>query len=150
MKDYMKEAFLEAEKGVQLKDGGPFGAVVVDPNGKIIGTGHNQVLTQHDPTAHAEITAIRAACQSLHTHDLSGCTLYTLCEPCPMCLSAIIWSNIKDVFYACDRFDAASIGFRDDAIYHYLDGTRTDLLRITPMDKTEYLTMFLHYDGSLY
>lgn len=150
MKDYMKEAYLEAQKGVQLKDGGPFGAVVVDQQGNIIGLGHNQVLTHHDPTAHAEITAIREACQTLHTHDLSGCILYTLCEPCPMCLSAIIWSNIKEVYFACDRKDAAAIGFRDDAIYEYLDGTRQDLLRITAMDKSEYRTLFFNYDGERY
>lgn len=99
--------------------GGPFGACIVK-DGKIIGKGINQVIKNNDPTAHAEIIAIRNACKKLETHDLTGCTLYTSCYPCPMCLSAIIWANIKKVYYGNTKEDAANIGFRDDYIYDYI------------------------------
>ena len=100
-------------------EGGPFGCVIVKDN-QIISTGHNSVILSKDPTAHAEVNAIRQACQKLGTHSLEGCSIYTSAEPCPMCLSAIIWANIKDVYYACTKEDAAEIGFRDDIIYSYL------------------------------
>ena len=96
MNKYMKLANDLATSNLLTNDGGPFGAVIVK-NNKIIGKGKNQVLKKNDPTAHAEIMAIRNACQNLKTHDLSGCVLYTTCYPCPMCISAIIWSNIKTV-----------------------------------------------------
>ena len=102
------------------KDGGPFGAVIVDKKGKIISKAKNMVICKHDPTAHAEINAIRTACKKLKTHDLTGFVLYTSCYPCPMCLSAIIWSNIKTVYYGNTKEDADKIGFRDDKIYDYL------------------------------
>jgi tRNA(Arg) A34 adenosine deaminase TadA len=96
--------------------GGPFGAVVVR-KGKIVGRGSNQVTSANDPTAHAEIVAIRAACQRLKTFQLDECELYTSCEPCPMCLSAIYWARLANVFYGNTRKDAARIDFDDDFIY---------------------------------
>lgn len=94
MNTFMELAKKNAEIGVSKNEGGPFGAVIVDENNNIIATGNNKVLLQNDPTAHAEIVSIRAACKKLNTYDLTGMTIYTSCEPCPMCLSAIIWSNI--------------------------------------------------------
>ena len=96
--------------------GGPFGAVVVR-DGEVIGRGVNQVTTRHDPTAHAEVQAIRAACDSLGTHELAGCTLYASCEPCPMCLGAILWARVGRLVYAASREDAAAAGF-DDSLFH--------------------------------
>ena len=122
MNEYMKKAKENAEKGIVNKEGGPFGAVIIDEKGKIIANGNNKVLKNNDPTAHAEIVAIREACKNLNTNDLSNCTMYTSCEPCPMCLSAIIWANIKNVYYACSKKDAAEIGFRDDEIYEFIKG----------------------------
>ncbi|MDO5556227.1 MAG: nucleoside deaminase [Clostridia bacterium] len=115
---FMKKAFECAEQNSSLdfQEGGPFGAVVVQ-NENIIGSGRNKVLVNHDPTAHAEIQAIRNACINLGSHDLSGCIMYTSCFPCPMCLSAIMWANISIVYYGNTRKDADKIGFRDDAFY---------------------------------
>jgi guanine deaminase len=96
--------------------GGPFGAVVVK-DGQVIAEGFNQVVSTNDPTAHAEVTAIRAACRKLGTFSLAGCELYTSCEPCPMCLAAIYWSRISRIYYANTRDDAAQIGFDDELFY---------------------------------
>lgn len=131
MNTFMELAKKNAEIGVSKNEGGPFGAVIVDENNNIIATGNNKVLLQNDPTAHAEIVSIRAACKKLNTYDLTGMTIYTSCEPCPMCLSAIIWSNISTVYFACTKNDAANIGFRDDAIYEYLKGSNKSLLNLT-------------------
>jgi len=95
----------------------PFGCVIVDRDGKIVGEGHNHVVLDNDPTAHGEVVAIRNACKNLGTFDLSGCILYTSCEPCPMCLNACKWANIAEVYYAADRYDAENIGFRDRVFY---------------------------------
>lgn len=119
MNEYMKIAKDLAADNLQTNAGGPFGACVVK-NGKIIGKGSNNVLLKNDPTAHAEIMAIRDACQNLNSYDLSNCELYTSCYPCPMCLSAIIWSNIKMVYYGNTKEDADNIGFRDEFIYDYI------------------------------
>ena len=119
MNEYMKIAKDLAADNLNTNAGGPFGACVVK-NGKIIGKGSNNVLLKNDPTAHAEIMAIRDACQNLNSYDLSNCELYTSCYPCPMCLSAIIWSNIKMVYYGNTKEDADSIGFRDEFIYDYI------------------------------
>ena len=97
MHEFMLKAVAEAEKNIISKDGGPFGAVIVK-DGVIVGTGHNEVLKNNDPTCHAEMQAIRDACRNLKTFDLTGCELYTSCYPCPMCLSATIWANIKKVY----------------------------------------------------
>ena len=113
----MKRACHLANENVLL-GGGPFGCIITDNNGFIIGEGTNQVTLKNDPTLHAEIVAIRDACKKLKTFNLSGCTLYTSCEPCPMCLSAIYWSRINKVFYGNTRDDAKAIGFDDDFIYN--------------------------------
>lgn len=119
MNKYMKIAKELSEDNLKTNVGGPFGACVVK-DGKIIGEGSNHVLSNNDPTAHAEIMAIRDACKNMNTYDLSNCELFTSCFPCPMCLSAIIWANIKKVYYGNTKEDAAKIGFRDDCIYEYI------------------------------
>src|SRR4030095_1113397 len=116
-KKFMLEAIRLSSDGMNLDIGGPFGCVIVR-NNEIIGRGNNQVTSTNDPTAHAEVTAIRNACRQLNTFQLEDCELYTSCEPCPMCLGAIYWSKIKKIYYACTRTDAASIGFSDDFIYN--------------------------------
>ena len=100
--------------------GGPFGAIVVK-NGEIIGRGNNAVTTTNDPTAHAEVMAIREACANLNTFQLDGCEIYTSCEPCPMCLGAIYWARTSKLYYACSKSDAAAAGFDDDFIYKEID-----------------------------
>lgn len=148
MNKYMKIANEFAKHGANCGEGGPFGAVIVDKEGKIIAQGNNMVLKNNDPTAHAEITVIRDACKKLGTYDLSGYILYTSCEPCPMCLSAIIWSNIKEVYYACTRNDAGNIGFRDDVIYDYLEGKKKDLISLKQIDREECMGLFEIYKKS--
>ncbi len=113
---FMHEAVLLSEKGINKNDGGPFGCVVVKDN-KIIGRGNNKVTSTNDPTAHAEIIAIRKACKTLETFQLEGCEIYTSCEPCPMCLGAIYWARPDVIYFANSRQDAAEIGFDDSMIY---------------------------------
>lgn len=113
---YMQRAIELSKKNVVANQGGPFGAVVV-LNGQIIGEGVNSVTTNNDPTAHAEVEAIRQACKKLGQFDLSGAVIFTSCEPCPMCLSAIYWARLDKIFYANNRADAAQIQFDDDLIY---------------------------------
>ena len=134
--EFMALAAQEADSNLQTNEGGPFGAVVIK-DGEIIGRGHNRVLINHDPTCHAEIEAIRDACRNLNTHDLTGCTLYTSCYPCPMCLSAIIWANIKKIYYGNTAKDAADIGFRDDFIYKFIENNCKDgkVLELTQNDR---------------
>lgn len=115
---WMDEAIALARAGMRIH-GGPFGAVIV-ADGKLVGRGCNQVTRLLDPTAHAEITAIRDACQALQRFDLRGCVLYSSCEPCPMCLAAIYWARLDRVYYASTRADAAGIGFDDDFIYQQI------------------------------
>ena len=103
----------------QNPEGGPFGAVICK-DGKVIAAGCNHVLINNDPSAHAEVFTIREACRNLGTWDLSGCTLYTSCEPCPMCLMTAKWANISQIYFAATRKDAAAIGFRDDDLYNLL------------------------------
>jgi guanine deaminase len=112
----MKEAISLARSSVHDQGGGPFGAVIVCQD-KIVGRGWNQVTRLFDPTAHAEVMAIRDACRTLQRFDLAGCEIYTSCEPCPMCLSAIYWARLDRIFYACTRSDAGLIGFNDEFIY---------------------------------
>ncbi len=145
MNKFMEMAKNNADNGIIKKEGGPFGAVIIDKDGNIIANGNNQVLLQNDPTAHAEIVAIRNACKILNTYDLSDYILYTSCEPCPMCLSAIIWSNIKTVYYGCTKKDAGEIGFRDDIIYDYLSGKNNDLINLQEMDRNECIKTFEEY-----
>lgn len=105
--------------GMKKHEGGPFGSAIVK-DGKLIAVAHNTVVGTNDPTAHGEVNAIREACKKLNTFDLSGCELYTTSEPCPMCMSAIIWANISKVYYGCTVQDARDIGFRDEHILTFL------------------------------
>jgi len=118
---YMDLAVREAMEGIRQGKGGPFGAVIVK-DGEVISAACNEVTSSNDPTAHAEILAIRRASEKLGTYDLSGCVIYATGEPCPMCLSAIIWANIKQIFHALNAEDAEKIGFRDEKIYRHLRG----------------------------
>jgi tRNA(Arg) A34 adenosine deaminase TadA len=117
--DYMKIAAGLAEKNVR-KGGGPFSALVVK-DGEVVATGCNRVTNKHDPTAHAEVEAIRKATKKLGTYDLSGCTIYASCEPCPMCLGAIYWARLDNLYFGNTRQDAAAIGFDDEFIYQELE-----------------------------
>ena len=144
MNKYMEKAKENADKGIENKEGGPFGAVIIDKKGNIIANGNNKVLKYKDPTAHAEIVAIREACKVLNTNDLSECILYTSCEPCPMCLSAIIWANIKEVYYGCTKNDAADIGFRDNDIYEFIKGNN-NILKLKQIDRDECIETMKNY-----
>ena len=145
MNKYMEIAKKCAKSGIENNEGGPFGAVIIDRQGNIIAEGNNRVLKNNDPTAHAEITVIRDTCKKLKTYDLSDYILYTSCEPCPMCLSAIIWANINEVYYACTKEDAGNIGFRDDVIYEYLKGNKKDLIKLNQIDREECIKLFDEY-----
>jgi len=114
---FMRIAILIAEQNVTKAIGGPFGAIIVK-DGKVIAKSSNKVTLKKDPTAHAEVSAIRIACKKLDTFDLHGCVIYTSCEPCPMCLSAIYWAHLDEVYYANTKEDAANIGFDDQFIYN--------------------------------
>ena len=146
MNEYMKVAKELADSNLISNAGGPFGACVVK-DGEIIGRGSNHVLANNDPTAHAEVMAIRDACASINSYDLSGCELYTSCYPCPMCLSAIIWANIKKVYYGNTKEDAAEIGFRDEFIYEYIKNgnSNADVLALESMDREETIKAFEEY-----
>ena len=152
MNKYMQFADELSKQNLLTNNGGPFGAVVVK-DGIVIGTGNNHVLRNNDPTAHGEIMAIRNACKELNTYDLSGCELYTSCYPCPMCLSAIIWANIKTIYYGNTQLDAADIGFRDDFIYNYIKDIcdnedhreNNEILKLIPMDRDETIKTFKEF-----
>jgi len=152
--EFMREAIALSHQNVMSGDGGPFGAVIVK-NGDIVARGRNLVTSTNDPTAHAEVIAIRHACQALGTFQLAGCDVYTSCEPCPMCMGAIYWARPERVYYANTHADAAQIGFDDQFIYTELNlpidqrkFPMTQLLRdearavfgawIAKADKTEY------------
>jgi guanine deaminase len=134
-KKYFDEAFKEAFSGMRNNIGGPFGAVVV-LNGEIIGRGCNHVISNNDPTAHAEIVAIREACRSIGNFDLSGAVLYSTCEPCPMCLSAIYWANIMSLYFCSTRLHAEEIGFKDNHIYNELKVDISD--RAIPTEQVDH------------
>ena len=133
----MRLALRLARERMLQGDGGPFGAVVVQ-GPRVLGQGWNQVLATQDPTAHAEVTAIRAACRALGTRDHSGCELYTSCEPCPMCLGAAYWARLARVYYSADREDAARGGFQDEDLYRELTmplaARRLPLVRCLPAE----------------
>lgn len=146
MNEFMKIAKDLASDNLRTNEGAPFGACVVK-NGVIIGRGKNQVLSSNDPTAHAEVMAIRDACKNISSYDLSECELYTSCYPCPMCLSAIIWSNIKKVYYGNTKEDAKNIGFRDDFIYEYINNLTKNIqddsiLSLKCIDREETIKEF--------
>lgn len=139
---FMQQAIAEGKKGMQLNEGGPFGALIVkDMN--IVGLGHNMVTSSYDPTAHAEIMAIRTACQNLRTFSLKGCLLFTSCEPCPMCLSAMYWARLDAYYYASTKEDAQKAGFDDSVFYDELrkDTTKRSLPSYQVL-RPEALTLF--------
>jgi len=143
----MQEAFLEAQKGIEAGDGGPFGAVIVK-DGTIISRGHNEVIKSNDPTAHAEMIAIRKASSILQSFKLEGCSLYVTGEPCPMCFSAIHWAHIDRVYYCNTKEDAAKIGFDDSLITEIILGKRKDpvLFAHTPHQECNRLFMQWYKD----
>lgn len=145
MIEFMNEANIESLKNLSkdFREGGPFGAVVVKDN-EIIGRGHNLVIKNNDPTAHAEVLAIRDACKNIDSYNLEGCTLYTSCYPCPMCLSATIWSNIKEIYYGNTREDAEDIGFRDDYIYDFIENKCTDnnIAKLNQIERDKTIEVF--------
>lgn len=144
----MRMAIRLSEKNVDEAKGGPFGAVIVQ-NGKMIAKSANKVTTSNDPTAHAEVSAIRLACKKLKTFDLSGCIIYTSCEPCPMCLGAIYWARLDTIYYANTKKDAADIGFDDQFIYEELDLAMQDRkLPIIQLMRQEALVAFKKWDKS--
>lgn len=127
---WMEKAITEATENVAQGEGGPFGAIIVK-DGQVIGKGRNSVTSLNDPTAHAEVQAIREACRHLNDFELKGCVIYTSCEPCPMCLGAIYWSRPDAVYYAGTKEDAAAIGFDDQFIYEQITKPKKD--RSIPM-----------------
>lgn len=133
-RELMEQAIALSQEGMRLGDGGPFGAVVAR-RGEVIAEGWNRVLSSHDPTAHAEVVAIRAAAKSLGSFSLDGCVLYSSCEPCPMCLAATYWARIEHVYFANTRADAAAIGFDDQFFYDELSRPVSD--RSLPMTHME-------------
>lgn len=145
---FMREAILLARESIEKGLGGPFGAVVVK-DGSVIGRGGNRVTSTNDPSAHAEIVAIRDACSHLNDFCLAGCDIYCSCEPCPMCLSAIYWARIERIFYANGREDAAKIGFDDARIYGEVGKAVTD--REVPMRqllRDEALGVFRQWEAN--
>lgn len=133
-KKFMHRAIELAQSGMEQNHGGPFGCVIVK-NGTIIAEGHNRVTTDNDPTAHAEIIAIRKACAKLNDFQLTDCEIYTSCEPCPMCFGAIYWARPKKIYYAANREDAAKAGFDDEFIYKELENSKKD--HTIPMQQSE-------------
>jgi guanine deaminase len=150
-KIFLNRTFEIASDGIK-EGGGPFGALIVK-EGKIIAEAFNRVVLNNDPTAHAEILAIREASAVLKTHELNECTLYTSCEPCPMCLGAIYWSGIKKVVYSCDRSDAESAGFSDKLIYNeiMLDPSERmiSFVRLTDLGGKEVFRQWDELDGKI-
>ena len=147
MDDVMKYGIAEARRTMNENYGGPFGASIIDKNGKVIAVASNTVLKDCDPSAHAEVNAIRKAGEVLGTHDLSGCVLYATGFPCPMCLSAIIWANIQKVYYGCNAKDAEEIGFRDDFIYQFIQNELNDpsILQLEELNRVQCIELFKEY-----
>lgn len=144
---FMRRAIELAQSGIDRNDGGPFGAVIVK-GGEIIAEGNNRVTSTNDPTAHAEVVAIRNACEKLGSFQLDDCTIYTSCEPCPMCLGAIYWARPKRVFYACTREDAAEIGFDDEFIYKEIEKNfEHRQMKLVNLLRDEGLTVFENWTG---
>ncbi|MEO7263747.1 MAG: nucleoside deaminase [Ferruginibacter sp.] len=139
---FMKEAIELSMKGMQDNQGGPFGCVIVKDD-KIIGRGNNKVTSTNDPTAHAEVVAIRDACKNLGTYQLEGCEVYTSCEPCPMCLGAIYWARPSIIYFANNRQDAADIGFDDSMIYDEMAaGIEQRKIPIQSLSRDEAIKVF--------
>ena len=153
-KKFMREAIVQSFEGMRRGEGGPFGCVIVK-NGEIIGRGNNRVLMNNDPTAHAEVTAIRDACQNIQHFQLEGCVVYTSCEPCPMCLGAIYWARPERIVYACTREDAAENDFDDEFLYGELTKPMSERqIPIQPLLREEGLVAFQEWknkqDKTLY
>lgn len=149
MNEFMKRAVEEAYTGMRSEAGGPFGAVVVK-DGKIIAIGHNEVIESNDPTAHAEIVAIRKATKLLGRFDLSDCEIYSSCEPCPMCFSAIHWAKMKTLYFGANRQDAANIGFDDQYIYDVIEGKATkEQVTVVKIDREDALGPFQEWDKKM-
>lgn len=144
MDKWMHRAIDEAMIGMERGDGGPFGAVVVR-NGELVAAEHNRVLATNDPTAHAEVNAIRAASAALGRFDLSDCVLYTSCYPCPMCMGAILWARIPTVYYGATDADAAEGGF-DDARFHTLLHNPREALDLRPLDRDDAKKLFTRWN----
>ncbi len=146
---FMNRAIELAQHGIDANDGGPFGCIVVR-NGEIIAEGNNRVTSTNDPTAHAEVTAIRNACEKLGTFQLEDCVIYTSCEPCPMCLGAIYWARPKQIFYGCTREDAARIGFDDQFIYDELEKPFDDRkIKLTNISRDQANIVFDNWANKL-
>ena len=147
MNEILRLAMEQARKTMNENIGGPFGAAVIAANGEILAVTSNSVLRDNDPTAHAEVNAIRTACKKIGSYDLSGCVLYTTAYPCPMCLSAIIWANIKKVYFGCRPEDAEHIGFRDDFMYRFIENKCKDksVLDMAELDRDDCLKLFEEY-----
>lgn len=147
MDEAVRRAIEQARKTMNEDLGGPFGAAIIDTDGTIVCVASNTVLGDNDPTAHAEVNAIRLACKIKGTYDLSGCTIYATGYPCPMCISAIIWANITQVVYGCRPEDAEAIGFRDGFIYRFIEEGREDtrVLSITEYGRDQCLLLFKEY-----
>src|SRR5574344_331403 len=139
-KEFLQLAIDTALDNIKSNNGGPFGAVIVK-DGVLIAKSPNTVTTSNDPTAHAEINAIRLACKELKTFELSGCEIYSSCEPCPMCLSAIYWARISKVYYAADRFDAQKAGFDDSFIYNEIS--------LSEKERSIYMENAMHKEGQM-
>lgn len=150
--DFMQLAIRLATENVRSGVGGPFGAVVVR-NGEIVATGVNRVTSDNDPTAHAEVNAIREACKALGTFQLPGCVLYTSCEPCPMCLGAIYWARLDSVYYGNTCHDAAGVGFDDHFIYEELAVQRHErkmpMVRLLPEQAMESFRAWLEHQSKI-
>ena len=147
--EYMRMAIALSEQNVAQGLGGPFGAVIVKDK-KVVAASANTVVPSNDPTAHAEVSAIRLACQELNTYNLEGCVIYTSCEPCPMCLGAIYWARIEKIYYANNKSDAAAIGFDDQFIYEELDRPKEQRkLPVVEMLRDEALGAFKAWETSV-
>ena len=142
MNKYMRMAITDAKKGINKGEGGPFGAVIVK-DGVVVAKAHNTVLKSHDATCHGEVNAIRKASKKLNTFDLSGCEIYTTGEPCPMCLGAILWSNISKVYYGCNILDTEDIGFRDNKFYSMTDEEKSEFIK--ELDRKQCLKLYDYY-----
>lgn len=145
--NFMQEAIRLSRQGISNNEGGPFGCIVVKGE-EIVGYGWNKVTSTNDPTAHAEVEAIREACKRLNTFQLNGCEMYTSCEPCPMCMGAIYWARPEKVFYANTREHAAAIGFDDALIYEELGMAMHDRkIKMTCLGGEEAIKVFEEWRG---
>ncbi|MCL4149621.1 UNVERIFIED_CONTAM: hypothetical protein GTU68_039989 [Idotea baltica] len=147
---FIKLAIENAQKGMDAGTGGPFGAVIVNQAGEIVGQGCNKVTSSLDPTAHAEVVAIRDACSNLNDFQLEGCTIYSSCEPCPMCLGAIYWARPDRLVFACSKEDAAAIGFDDDFIYKEIELDYKDRkIKTEQMAQAEGIEVFKNWKAKI-